>query len=253
MVNVIKYGGIIMEKNNEFSPVRKVGNRHSRKVPHLKGSFFSFKLDKVIEYESLSESIFYLFLELNQNVSTYYPQPLKIKVPYFTEGGEVCFWDHVPDVLVFWGMVDRRPTLYQIKYKADTADRKQQLINNSCKKYTKEKNWIYKVVEIEGISKCISKNMQFIFGHLKERKYYKEITPIIEQIVAKREVTSIHDVIKSLESQYSEMFIIPTLYHLIAKGVLLVDLTEIINDRSMIRLGSITYQLEENFKGVDIK
>lgn len=70
-------------------------------MPNIIGSFYSYKLNKVIEYESLGECLFYYLLEITKSVIQYYVQPVEVKQYYLDDDGTKKEWLHVPDALVF--------------------------------------------------------------------------------------------------------------------------------------------------------
>lgn len=233
-----------------FSPVRKVNNKKSRQVPHSTGSFYSFKMKKEIAYESLSECYFYFFLDLNNAVKEYYPQPIKIKMPHYNGDGDIGYWEHVPDALVFWNIPERKPTLYQIKYEADFDDKKQKIINRSCLYSAKKNNWEYEVIEMKEVNRILIKNIKFLHSHLKERNYFREIIPFINEMVNFENEITIKSISTKLSSTYSELFVIPTIYYLLATGALTTDLLKPITVESRVFKGTFLNQLEANFKGV---
>ncbi|WP_165861399.1 TnsA endonuclease N-terminal domain-containing protein [Paenibacillus paeoniae] len=96
-----------------FAPKRKVNNKNSHQHPHIIGSFFSRKLERPVEYESLGERLFYYYLELEQSVIRYYVQP--VEIPISKDNGES--WLYVPDALVY--RHQSPPFLYQVKHEPD--------------------------------------------------------------------------------------------------------------------------------------
>lgn len=69
-----KFLGVTVNWNNKnweeedklFYPKRKVDNKISWHRPHIIGSFYSNKMEKIIEYHSLNECIFYFFIGAGQ-------------------------------------------------------------------------------------------------------------------------------------------------------------------------------------------
>ncbi|OXS56429.1 TnsA endonuclease-like protein [Bacillus sp. V-88] len=233
----------------DYLPVRKVNNKNSRNVPHNTGSFFSYKMEKEIAYESLSECYFYLFLDLNKDVERYYPQPVKIRIPVYSAEGNIEYWDHVPDVLVFWNIPNKYPTLFQVKYIADFEEKKQQIVNMQCVKYANKHNWEYKVVEIININRVFIKNIKFLHSHLKERRYFKEIIPDINSVLSKENNLTIEGLSSQLSSRHNELFILPTIYYLLAKGEYSFNLFEPIGLKTKIFRGPLIFTLKDDVDG----
>ncbi|MCP3797580.1 hypothetical protein [Paenibacillus sp. CH40] len=152
-----------------YLPKRKVSNRGSHYHHHIIGSFFSQKNKRTVEYESLSERLFYYYLELDTEVIRYYVQPVEVSI--FEEGHE---WFHVPDVLVF--RQGHIPLLYQIKLepKEERNNDRTELCNKYCRTYASKKDWEYQVVFPKTPPISLSRNLKFLKGFLKERKYYSQ-------------------------------------------------------------------------------
>jgi hypothetical protein len=64
MVNNDVYFGNWKEEEMDYFPKRRVNNKLSWKIHHLMGSFYSNKMKRTIEYESMGECLFYYTLEL---------------------------------------------------------------------------------------------------------------------------------------------------------------------------------------------
>lgn len=224
----------------EFMPKRKVSNRGSRNRVHIIGTFYSNKMKKEVEYESLNEFIFYAFLELDFKVMRYYVQPLEIDIPFIDEDGDRGTWVHVTDVLVF--RQGDLPTIYQIKDTGSIVSEKTKLINKTCYKYASLRGWEYKVVYPKKLPKDTISNINFLFGFLKKRKNYDVWIPqLIEKLTCLRSV-SIIDLALSFSREINPIHILPIIYHLIAVGVFYVELSLRISEYSEIGI-----QNEQNY------
>lgn len=60
------------QEDTEFTPKRKIGNLIGWKRLSVTGSFYSNKMGRTVEYQSLEESLFYYFLELDTDTIRYY-------------------------------------------------------------------------------------------------------------------------------------------------------------------------------------
>lgn len=87
------------EEDKLFMPKRKVNNRNSYSHPHIISSFYSQKMQRVVEYESLGERLFYYYLELDHALIRYYVQPVEVPMPKKNDLEDP--WFHIPDELVF--------------------------------------------------------------------------------------------------------------------------------------------------------
>ena len=59
------------QEDKEFYPKRKVNNKASWKIHHIIGSFYSERMARIVEYESMGEYIFYSILELDKAVPVF--------------------------------------------------------------------------------------------------------------------------------------------------------------------------------------
>lgn len=129
------------------------------------GSFYSNKMNKVVEYESLNECILYFLMELDLEVIRYYVQPVEIEIPYFDENFNKRFWKHVPEVLAFRN--GSTPQLFQVK-EPDNEDsqkkesKKEIIINKYTNIFALEKGWHYKVVIPKALPTIVITNMYSI-------------------------------------------------------------------------------------------
>lgn len=165
------------KEDNEFSPKRKVDNKGSKERPHVIGAFHSYRMNVVAEYESLTEWAFYSLLELDINVVRYYVQPVRIDVPYNDDNGNLKSWVHVPDVLVFRDGF--APHLFQIKNSLDDSSEKIKIINKTSEIYAKSRFWEYSVIYPKSLPKLVSRNIEFLSGFTKSRKWFDSYSPVI--------------------------------------------------------------------------
>lgn len=228
------------EEDEQFSPKRKVDNKLSWIIHHLIGSFHSVKMDRTVMYESLGECLFYFYLELDHSVMRYYDQPVEVKFRSLKKDGDIKEWVHVPDVLVFRN--GSTPFLYQIKENPSNTP-KHELINRRCIGYANEKGWVYKVIYPKQIPKTILRNIKFLHASLKNRKWFDEWIPIVVMRLKYLRTITILDLAKSFSPEISPLFVLPVIYHLIAKGVFTTNIYQEIDEYSEISVGSLLEQI----------
>lgn len=229
-----------IEEDEQFFPKRKVDNKLSWIIHHLIGSFHSVKMDKIVEYESLGECLFYYYLELDHSVIRYYVQPVEVKFSSMKKDGDIKEWVHVPDVLVFRnGSI---PYLYQIKENPSTTP-KHELINKKCNGFANKNDWIYKVIYPKQMPKTILRNIKFLQGFLKKRKWFDDLIPIVVMRLKYLKNINVIDLAKSFGTEISPLFILPVIYHLIAKGIFTTNIYQEIDEYSEISMGSLLEQL----------
>lgn len=219
-------------EDEAYAPKRRVNNKGSRWHPHIIGSFYSYKNQKTVEFESLNERMFYYFLEIDLDVARYYVQP--IRVPMMTDKKE---WVHVPDVLVFRERF--QPLLFQIKEnESDNLDPHTKQCNLECELVANLNGWVYNVVFPKTLPTPLPRNINFLTGYLRTRNYYGEW---YDQVIYRmRSIGSC--TVDQLSSSFSDsidpLFIKPLVYHLIATGHFLTDVRQIIGSNSVISINS---------------
>jgi hypothetical protein len=230
-----------------YYPKRKVENTLSRYVPFNIGSIRSQKMNKTVEYESLTECLFYYFLELDPKTIKYYVQPVEVPI-LVTDHGELKAYHHVPDVLVYRQGHD--PTLYQIKAKELTVHDQNYVRfdrhNKACKAYARDREWNYVVIYPRSTDKIVTENIKNIIRYTKKRKHYAELIPQILYKLRFMENCTMDRLANSFESICERRYIIPHIYYLIAANQIWVDLFKPINIKSELKVGSTYHQLEES-------
>ncbi|WP_339205256.1 hypothetical protein MHH56_29890 [Paenibacillus sp. FSL K6-3182] len=222
------------EEDVEFAPKRRVDNKDSKQRPHVIGAFYSHRMSIVAEYDSLTEWAFYSLLELEINVARYYVQPVRIHIPYSDNNGNLKSWLHVPDVLVFRdGFV---PHLYQIKHSPNDSSEKLKIINKACEVYANSRSWEYSVIYPKSLPKLVSRNIEFLAGFTKTRKWFDSYAPVVMSRLRLIGQTSIAELSQSFIPQYDPLLVLPVIYHLIAKGNLWININEPINEYSIVRI-----------------
>lgn len=223
-------------ENVEFAPKRKVDNKGSRERPHVMGAFFSQKMTSIVEYHSLTEWAFYSLLELEKATVRYYVQPIEIQVPYKSKSGKLKSWTHIPDVLVFReGSV---PYLYQVKESPDDNDERLKVINKACKMYAESRGWDYSVIYPKSLPNVLSKNIDFLSGFTKKRKWFDSYTSDIFAKLRLIKQASITELAQSFTPKYDPLLVLPVIYHLIAIGSFSVNINERINEYSTVQISS---------------
>lgn len=229
----------------KYSPKRKVNNRASRRMPHIMGAFYADKMERVVEYESLNESIFCFLLEIDRFTKRYYVQPVEVPIIHINEKREKEHWIHVPDVLVF--RQGLKPQLFQIKDTSYIEDEKSRLVNHFCEKYCMLQNWEYHIIQPKQLSAVIIKNLRFLVGFTSKRSYYDYWIPELIYRLSLFEKVEIFDFAKSFSDKINTLQVLPMIYHLIAIGEFEVDIKMEIGWSSEICIGNDPYNFKHFF------
>jgi hypothetical protein len=230
--------------DKQYYPKRKVNNKLSWKMPHSKGSFYSNKMNRTVEYESLSECLFYYLLELDPFTERYYVQPVEIDIPYYDKEGDLCSWAHIPDVLVFRS--GNQPCLYQIKSSKEVTSTTER-INKICLSFSKRQNWHYKVVHPKNLPESVRYNMNFLVSFTRSLPIYLDfIDEIIFKLKFYKSIT-IWEMATSFQGKTDPLFILPIIYHLITLGEANINLNEKISTETLLHIGEGSLEFENFF------
>ncbi|KRW91208.1 hypothetical protein SD51_10155 [Alicyclobacillus tengchongensis] len=219
-----------------YAPKRKVGNRGSQQRPHVIGSFYSPKMKRVVEYESLGEYLFYSLLELDNQTVRYYVQPVEVPIPYLDKHGKPRHWTHVPDVLVFRQQYE--PHLYQVKEPSAVPSEKDQRVDAYCRKYAHQRGWAYNVVHPKSIPSVVARNAKLLMGFLRPRMGFETLIPEVVSRLAFLRTSTIEELSRSFQGKAHPWQVLPVIYHLIAKGTFVADINEEINEFSEVMVRS---------------
>ncbi|ASJ56820.1 hypothetical protein BP422_26845 [Brevibacillus formosus] len=221
-----------VSEDQEFLPKRRVDNKISWQMPHIIGSFYSNKMNRVVEYHSLNECLFFFLLELDSSTVRYYVQPINIGIQFFDDQGNTKGWSHVPDVLVFKnGFV---PLLYQIKEKGGPTTTTFEKCNFHCENYSNARGWHYSVVYPKVLPKAVQANIKFLEGFIKKRRNADKWIPEIIARLSQLRTESIINLASDFSHRIDPLHILPIIYHLIATGVFSFNLNERITEYTEI-------------------
>ncbi|WP_282156003.1 TnsA endonuclease C-terminal domain-containing protein [Cytobacillus gottheilii] len=220
-----------------YYPKRRVNNKMSRKIKHIIGGFYSQKMNRTVEYESLSERLFYYYLELDPLTIRYYVQPVEVPVSFQTSTGELKNWNHIPDVLVF--RQDSNPLLFQVKYDPGQTSAAFERNNNACKSYAEKYDWDYQVIYPSQLPRSLSRNIRFLKSYLAPRNYYKDWIPLVRYRLECLKKSTISDLADSFRYQMDPLALLPLIYYLVAHGVFHVNVKQEIGRDSEVSINTV--------------
>lgn len=216
-----------------YAPKRSVNNKSSKKIPHSKGLFYSNKMERTVEYESLAECLFYFMLELDPGTTRYYVQPVEIEIPFYNKERDLCSWPHIPDVLVFRSQ--KQPCLFQIKASRDDVSQIDH-INKCCKRHADQQGWTYRVVYPKELTNDFRYNLNFLMSFTRKSPYYQEfIDEILDKLTFYQSIP-IDELAASFRMKINPMFLLPVIYFLIGRGDIKADFHQKITTQSKISL-----------------
>ncbi|MEK5024531.1 TnsA endonuclease N-terminal domain-containing protein [Paenibacillus sp. FSL M7-1046] len=220
-----------------YKPKRKINNRNSHNHPHIIGSYYSQKLKRSVNYESLGERLFYYYLELDRDVVRYYEQPVQITV----ENEDGRKWTHIPDVLFFkHGSV---PILCQIKENEEEArkDEKLQLVNRYCVEFARLHGWLYDVIYPKKLPDVYATNLRHLKRFLRKRNYYPEWEEKVARRLIYLKSCQIRVLAETFKDNIDPLALIPLINHLIAVGIFTVDFNQVISSNSVVMFNQGKY------------
>ncbi|QTH41667.1 hypothetical protein J4772_29715 [Cohnella sp. LGH] len=222
------------KEDHLYTPKRKVNNRNSHHRPHIIGSFYSEKMDRPVEYESLGERLFYHYLELDHSVVRYYVQP--VEVPIHSPGKEG--WIHIPDSLVF--SKHTNPILYQVKHEPEeNINEQSKQINHFCEQYALVRGWNYLVICPKTMPSVLARNIRFLNNFLKVRSYYSNWSEKVTYRLVCLDRSTVEVLADFFGDEYHPLLIKPLIYHLIATGIFQTDVNQVIGSNSFITVNQL--------------
>ncbi|WP_379134397.1 hypothetical protein [Paenibacillus sp. sgz500958] len=230
-----------------YYPKRRVDNKISWQRPHIIGSITSTKLNnRVVEYHSLNERLFYYLLELDPGVIRYYVQPVEVAIKHLDPEGQEKFWMHVPDALVF--RKDQIPLLVQIKESPDGQTKTFVRCNQACSFHSNNVGWKYEVIYPKTLPDKVLLNLKFLSQFRKSRKYYEQWIDQVMNKAAYLEGVSIIELALSFSGITDFRIILPLIYHLIANGKLWVNILEQVSEQTIVSVGNVLNPFELVFQ-----
>ncbi|URJ51945.1 hypothetical protein [Paenibacillus polymyxa] len=102
-----------------------------------------------------------------------------------------------------------------------------------------KKDWEYQVVFPKTPPISLSRNLKFLKGFLKERKYYSQwYITLLSIDFSVFGSCPVDHLASTFVNNTDPLLIKPLIYHLIAKGTLITNLNELISSRSIILLNT---------------
>ncbi|MBA2939866.1 hypothetical protein HZF08_16255 [Paenibacillus sp. CGMCC 1.16610] len=221
-----------------YARKRNVTNKGSREFEHLIGSIYSHKMKRGVQYESFwGECLFYYLLELDKLTIRYYEQPVKVPINRLTKEHILKEEVHVPDVLTFRDGL--RPILIQIKGGNSKVEQRPNLYK-VCENFANEQGWDYTLVNPKiTMPEIIKENILWLVNYLRPREYYSALIPEVRRRVEYLHKVEVLRLAKSFEPRMDYRHVLPLIFHLIATGVLITNISKRIDQTSEVSYGTI--------------
>lgn len=218
-----------------MKPVRDIPVQ-SRSVA---GKIFSYKNERFVSYESQLELAFIYHLEFTPYVKSYVEQPIKLY--YKKDDTKRAF---VPDFLVYYTDIDRKPLLVEIKYSKEIQERRDYVKRKIAviKSYAEENGMDFRLFTEKELSGNRPENYKFLYRYLPEPSYVielSEIRRIVIDFVREKGISSPQEVINLFGNSLEEKAkILTIIWHLLANNVLSTDLNKPLTNGSLITLNA---------------
>lgn len=199
--------------------VRKVVTRRGR---HIRGYFPSKKLNRLVAWESLLEKDALLLMELSPGVLTYQEQPEEIS---YWDGETLC--SYIPDLRV--NLHDETSLLVEVK---PTDELKRPVVKA---KYTRIAQHLQEQDEHFLILTEQEIRQEPLFSNLRQLLHWYNHAP--ENLPSAKEVAATlkgHD--HASLQEYLDVFSPGVAYALLAKGLLVADLSQVLTPASPVQL-----------------
>ncbi|MBC3832434.1 TnsA endonuclease N-terminal domain-containing protein [Undibacterium amnicola] len=210
-----------------------------RKIPISNRAVTGLHAGTGARYESSLERDFFECMMMEPDFDRLEAQPIKIK--YRTSANKSR--RYTPDVLVHFkslaaGKPPRRSILCEVKYREELENefdkfRERFLV---ARRFARERGWIFKVVTERRIRTIRFANLKFLFRY-KKRLVSQSDRELLLELIATDKVVTPKILINSVsESPMRQAELICCLWHLVANGLISVDLQSPLTMNSQISL-----------------
>lgn len=154
--------------------------------------------------------------------------------------------EHKPDVLTF--REGSRPYLFQIKGGNQIVEQKPN-VYRACLNYAQDRGWGYEVVNPKvTIPEIIKENILFLVNYLRPRDYFADLIPEVNRRVQYLHKVDVLRLAKSFEPKLDYRHVLPLIYHLIATGSLITDISKKVDSSSEVAFGTIFHEIDQLFE-----
>jgi len=216
-------------------PVRKIPKNYLG----VTGAFPSRKNGRALGFESLLERDYMIRLEFDEGVESFEEQP--VRIPVVGKGRRPA--TYVPDVLIRYRRARngraRRPVLAEVKKQADLDKYKEKYAPKfaAARKFAAERGWEFRTVTEKDIRTPRLPNLKFL-------REYHLIDPepgatdrVLKAVRAMGGAPGFQALINEMhDTDAGRLATIPVIWHLVAIGVLHVDLDRPINNETVVSL-----------------
>lgn len=214
----------------------------ARKIPvqtrSVAGYFYSFKNKRNIDFESQLEKKFYLTFEFDDKIETYQEQPVKINA--VLNGRKISYF---PDCIIYFKPeLRQKPLLIEIKYAKEIKEKKEKIINKIkvVSKYSKENGFVFKIYTDKRLDEIYIDNIKFLYRYFEKPKLngrYAAYENKIFEILTGSGGIAINGLLDYIaENNIEKMTILPLVWHLTCRKILLTDLNKPLSNSSLITL-----------------
>lgn len=216
-------------------PVRKIPKNYLS----VTGAFASRTNGRALAYESRLEMDHMVTLDWDPEVESFEEQPVRIL--FVGKNGRNS--SYVPDLLIRYrpstsGKL-RKPVLVEVKSQGDLEKNKDKYAPKfaAAKKFAAERGWEFRVITDREIRTPRLPNLKF----LREYRLIEPDVAVIKRVVAairtkggKAEVQALLE--ETFRSDTERLRLLPVIWHLVATGILQVDLEQPVTNSAVLVL-----------------
>lgn len=198
---------------------RKIGIKTNSIVT----KFFSYKMNRFIECESLLESNLCYLLEFDSKVKEYTEQPFTI---------QLSSSKYTPDFYVIY--TDGKEEIYEVKEFQKLYSMKAKL--DEAKEYFTNRNIEFKILtekDFNGQLGIKLTNLKFLYRYISPPKEMDLFRNKLIYIVTIAKKLSIQEILNQFPDN-QKLNVLPTIWHLIATGKFHIDLLKPITNQSQV-------------------
>lgn len=174
-------------------------------------------------FESGLERDFITLLEFNREVESFEVQPITIE--WIDSNGKKR--SYTPDTLAFYTSNDKKPTLFEVKYRSELKSDWQQLKPKfkAALAYAKHKGWAFKIMTENEIRTPQLENAKFLLPFINRGPQAEDdMDMLAESLRQLQQATPTLLLNKIYQDEWNKAKLLPTLWYLIGTHQISADL-----------------------------
>lgn len=200
------------------------------------GRLRSYKLKRVVSFESSLERDMIFLLEYSPKVRSYQEQPITIE--YFHDGKKHSY---TPDFFVeydknFASGIRQKPMIIEVKYRKNLRKNWKQLKPKfqAALRYASDRGWRFKIMTEVEIRTPYLDNIRFLLGYYEHPPEQEHFLKLLQKAKELQNFTAEQLILAATRDVEQRAQMIYGLWYMVAKGNIQTDLSKKLNMQSQL-------------------